>query len=106
MAFFGHLASFFTFAALVLQVFSLIGNTYNRAFLRSLYFVKLNLSNQFITFGLWYEKSNVYKKKSHLPSCLGPIVPDPDLLLTLVLKQYLHLTGVNTSEICLQEIHN
>ncbi|CAO3696322.1 unnamed protein product [Rhizopus stolonifer] len=53
MAFFGYLASFFTFAALVLQVFTLIGNTYNRAFLRSLYFVKLNLSNQFITFGLW-----------------------------------------------------
>ncbi|KAI9255465.1 actin cortical patch SUR7/pH-response regulator pali [Sporodiniella umbellata] len=53
MAFFGHLASFFTFAALVLQVFTLLGNTYNRAFLHSLYLARLSIGSQFTTFGLW-----------------------------------------------------
>jgi hypothetical protein len=53
MAFFGHLATFFTFAALVLQVFTMIGNTYNQPFLRSLYFAKLVIGNKFYTFGLW-----------------------------------------------------
>ncbi|CEJ03413.1 hypothetical protein CU097_014863 [Rhizopus azygosporus] len=53
MAFFGHLATFFTFAALVLEVFTMIGNTYNRAFLHSLYFATLNIKDQFVTFGLW-----------------------------------------------------
>ncbi|EIE86930.1 hypothetical protein G6F46_006164 [Rhizopus delemar] len=31
----------------------MIGNTYNRAFLHSLYFTKLNLGDNFDTFGLW-----------------------------------------------------
>lgn len=53
MSFFGYLATFFTFSALVLQVFTMIGNTYNRAFLHSLYFTKLNLGDNFDTFGLW-----------------------------------------------------
>jgi hypothetical protein len=63
MAFFGHLATFFTSAALILQIFTMIGNTYNRAFLHSLYFAKLNLGNQFATFGLWYE---IIQKKRKL----------------------------------------
>lgn len=53
MAFFGHLASFFTFAALILQIFSMIGTTYNRPFLKDLYFAKLTLGNEFYIAGLW-----------------------------------------------------
>lgn len=53
MAFFGHLANFFTFAALVLQIFSMIGLTYNVPFLRDLYFAKIETSSQFVIFGLW-----------------------------------------------------
>ncbi|KAI9483287.1 MAG: actin cortical patch SUR7/pH-response regulator pali [Benjaminiella poitrasii] len=53
MAFFGYLASFFTFAALVLQVFTMIGTTYNRPFLRDLYFAKVSIGSDFYIFGLW-----------------------------------------------------
>jgi hypothetical protein len=53
MALFGHLATFFTFAALVLQLFSMIGTTYNQPFLRDLYFAKIQMSSDFIIFGLW-----------------------------------------------------
>lgn len=53
MAFFGHLATFFTFAALVLQVFSMIGTTYNQPFLRDLYFAKIQMASNFVIFGLW-----------------------------------------------------
>ncbi|KAI9311844.1 actin cortical patch SUR7/pH-response regulator pali [Dichotomocladium elegans] len=47
------IATFFDFAALVLQVFTIIGNTYNRPFLRDLYFARLNVGNTFYDFGLW-----------------------------------------------------
>ncbi|KAI7878069.1 hypothetical protein K492DRAFT_171109 [Lichtheimia hyalospora FSU 10163] len=47
------LATFFDFAALVLQIFTLLGNTYNRPFLKELYFARLEISRQFIDFGLW-----------------------------------------------------
>lgn len=53
MAFFGHLATFFTFSALLLQLFSVLGLTYNVPFLRDLYFAKIEISNEFIMFGLW-----------------------------------------------------
>lgn len=53
MTFFGHLATFFTFAALVLQVFSMIGSTYNSPFLRDLYFAKVEVASQYVIFGLW-----------------------------------------------------
>jgi magnesium-transporting ATPase (P-type) len=53
MAFFGYLATFFTFAALVLQVFSMIGTTYDKPFLRDLYFAKIQLASKFVIFGLW-----------------------------------------------------
>ncbi|CAO3694329.1 unnamed protein product [Rhizopus stolonifer] len=53
MGFFAHIATFFTFSALVLQVFTLIGNTYNKPFLNSLYFTRINLDTGFDTFGLW-----------------------------------------------------
>ncbi|OAD04411.1 hypothetical protein MUCCIDRAFT_155599 [Mucor lusitanicus CBS 277.49] len=53
MALFGHLATFFTFAALVLQVFSMIGTTYNQPFLRDLYFVKVYTGSEFVIAGLW-----------------------------------------------------
>ncbi|KAI9492920.1 actin cortical patch SUR7/pH-response regulator pali [Zychaea mexicana] len=47
------LATFFDFAALVLQIFTLLGSTYNREFLRDLYFARLEFDNQFVDFGLW-----------------------------------------------------
>ncbi|KAI8148464.1 actin cortical patch SUR7/pH-response regulator pali [Fennellomyces sp. T-0311] len=48
------LATFFDFAALVLQVFTLLGTTYNRPFLRDLYFARLELdTGSFVDFGLW-----------------------------------------------------
>ncbi|KAG0174274.1 hypothetical protein DFQ30_005048 [Apophysomyces sp. BC1015] len=53
MAVFASLATFTTFAALVLEIFSIIGSTYNRAFLRDLYFVQFKQGSDFINFGLW-----------------------------------------------------
>ncbi|CAO3581731.1 unnamed protein product [Absidia cylindrospora] len=54
MAFFAFLATFTTFAALILEVFTMIGNTYNKPFLRDLYFARLSIQNgSFIDFGLW-----------------------------------------------------
>lgn len=53
MAFFGNLANFLTFAALVLQIFSLIGTTYDKPFLRDLYFAKLETDGTFFIAGLW-----------------------------------------------------
>lgn len=53
MSFFGHVATFFTFAAFILQVFTMIGLTANRAFLRDLYFAKLQTGSSFVLFGLW-----------------------------------------------------
>jgi len=46
-------AIFLTFAALVLEIFSLIGNTYNKPFLRSLYFARISTSSATYDFGLW-----------------------------------------------------
>jgi hypothetical protein len=54
MAFFAFIATFTTFAALILEVFTMIGNTYNKPFLRDLYFARLSVdSGTFIDFGLW-----------------------------------------------------
>jgi hypothetical protein len=53
MSTFGSLATFFTFAALVLQVFSMIGTTFNQPFLKSLYFTKTETGADFVIFGLW-----------------------------------------------------
>ncbi|KAI8374203.1 actin cortical patch SUR7/pH-response regulator pali [Radiomyces spectabilis] len=53
MAILAFCASFFTFASLVLEIFTLIGNTYNRPFLRNLYFAKLFQNNRSVQFGLW-----------------------------------------------------
>ncbi|KAI9269329.1 actin cortical patch SUR7/pH-response regulator pali [Phascolomyces articulosus] len=48
------LATFFDFAALVLQIFTLLGSTYDRPFLRDLFFAKLELDGRtFFNFGLW-----------------------------------------------------
>ncbi|KAI8577641.1 hypothetical protein K450DRAFT_251040 [Umbelopsis ramanniana AG] len=46
-------AIFLTFAALVLEIFSLIGNTYNKPFLRDLYFARISTSGATYDFGLW-----------------------------------------------------
>jgi hypothetical protein len=70
MAFFGHLASFFTFAALVLQVFSMIGTTYNKPFLKDLYFAKLTLGSDFYIAGLW---SYCTGTSSGVQSCSAPV---------------------------------
>lgn len=53
MAFFGHIANFLTFAALVLQIFSMIGTTYDKPFLRDLYFAKVEVSSLVYIVGLW-----------------------------------------------------
>ncbi|CAO3609729.1 unnamed protein product [Cunninghamella echinulata] len=53
MAFSASVATFLTFAAFILELFTLIGNTYNQPFLRDLYFTRLVSGDQFITFGLW-----------------------------------------------------
>ncbi|KAI9471864.1 MAG: actin cortical patch SUR7/pH-response regulator pali [Benjaminiella poitrasii] len=53
-SFFKYLASIFAFAALLLQFFTLLGNTYNVRFLRDMYFARLTKnSHDFIDFGLW-----------------------------------------------------
>jgi hypothetical protein len=53
-SFFKYLASVFAFAALVFQFFTLLGNTYNLAFIRDLYLARLTKDNdEFIDFGLW-----------------------------------------------------
>ncbi|KAI8338440.1 actin cortical patch SUR7/pH-response regulator pali [Chlamydoabsidia padenii] len=54
MALFAFVATFTTFAALVLEIFTMIGNTYNKPFLRDLYFARLTTQGgAFIDFGLW-----------------------------------------------------
>ncbi|KAI9010431.1 actin cortical patch SUR7/pH-response regulator pali [Phycomyces nitens] len=53
MSVFAYIATFFTFCALLLQVFTLLGNTYDQPFLKSLYFARFTLPDQFIQFGLW-----------------------------------------------------
>ncbi|KAL0091368.1 actin cortical patch SUR7/pH-response regulator pali [Phycomyces blakesleeanus] len=53
MAIFAYLATFLTFAALVLQIFTLIGNTSNRSFLTDLYYARIDYGTAFYTFGLW-----------------------------------------------------
>ncbi|KAI9018774.1 actin cortical patch SUR7/pH-response regulator pali [Phycomyces nitens] len=53
MAIFAYLATFLTFAALVLQIFTLIGNTSNRSFLTDLYYARIGYGNTFYTLGLW-----------------------------------------------------
>ncbi|KAI8328106.1 actin cortical patch SUR7/pH-response regulator pali [Chlamydoabsidia padenii] len=50
---FAYLATFFTFGALVLEVFNLLGSTFNQPFLKSLYFVQYSLNDNFINIGLW-----------------------------------------------------
>ncbi|KAL7313470.1 hypothetical protein PS15m_007215 [Mucor circinelloides] len=53
-SFFKYTASIFAFCALVLQFFTLIGNTYNVKFLKLLYIARLTKNGQdFIDFGLW-----------------------------------------------------
>ncbi|KAI8877871.1 hypothetical protein K501DRAFT_197233 [Backusella circina FSU 941] len=53
-SFFKYLASVFAFAALIFQFFTLLGNTYNVAFIRDLYLARLTKNNdKFIDFGLW-----------------------------------------------------
>ncbi|KAI8991857.1 actin cortical patch SUR7/pH-response regulator pali [Mycotypha africana] len=70
MALFGYLATFFTFAALVLQIFTMIGTTYNQPFLRDLYFVKVRISSDFVIAGLWnYCTGNT----SGIQSCSKPV---------------------------------
>ncbi|KAI7907969.1 actin cortical patch SUR7/pH-response regulator pali [Cokeromyces recurvatus] len=77
MALFGYLATFFTFAALVLQVFSMIGTTYNRPFLRDLYFAKVTIRNDFYIFGLWsYCTGDIRSRDSSsfvVESCSKPV---------------------------------
>ncbi|GAB5587899.1 hypothetical protein Unana1_02799 [Umbelopsis nana] len=46
-------AIFLTFAALVLEIFSIIGNTYDKPFLRDLYFARISSPSQTLDFGLW-----------------------------------------------------
>ncbi|ORX49883.1 hypothetical protein DM01DRAFT_1338013 [Hesseltinella vesiculosa] len=53
MAVFASLATFTTFAALILQMFTLIGNTYNKPFLRDLFLARLYDGSDFVDFGLW-----------------------------------------------------
>ncbi|CAO3623951.1 unnamed protein product [Cunninghamella blakesleeana] len=53
MAFFAFIATFTTFAALILEIFSIIGNLYDKPFLRDLYFLRLNYGENFIDYGLW-----------------------------------------------------
>ncbi|KAI8059147.1 hypothetical protein BC940DRAFT_314345 [Gongronella butleri] len=50
---FAYLATFSTFAALVLEVFTLLACTFNQPFLRDIYFVRYYNSDSFIVFGLW-----------------------------------------------------
>ncbi|KAG2221036.1 hypothetical protein INT45_009285 [Circinella minor] len=63
------LATFFDFAALVLQVFTLLGSTYNRPFLRDLYFARLETGSDFINFGLW---SSCSGRDGIVESCSSP----------------------------------
>lgn len=53
MAIAAYFATFFTFSALVLEVFTLLASTYNQPFLKDLNFVKFTLKDKFIAFGLW-----------------------------------------------------
>ncbi|OBZ84844.1 hypothetical protein A0J61_07110 [Choanephora cucurbitarum] len=48
-------ASLFIFAAIVLELFTLLGNTYDKPFLRDLYVIRLtqNSTTDFIDLGLW-----------------------------------------------------
>ncbi|KAI8353207.1 hypothetical protein BD560DRAFT_336816 [Blakeslea trispora] len=48
-------ASLFIFAAIVLELFTLLGNTYNKPFLNDLYVIRLtqNSTTDFIDLGLW-----------------------------------------------------
>jgi hypothetical protein len=67
--FFDNAVSIFAFAALILEIFTLIANTYNVRFLRDMYFARLTQNNeQFMDFGLWYEN-----KKGNNFSILLPI---------------------------------
>ncbi|KAI8099553.1 uncharacterized protein BX664DRAFT_321587 [Halteromyces radiatus] len=50
---FAYLATFFTFGALVLEIFILLASTYNQPFLKSIYYVQFTLNDNFINFGLW-----------------------------------------------------
>jgi uncharacterized membrane protein YciS (DUF1049 family) len=70
MAFFGHLATFFCFAALVLQIFTMIGTTYNKPFLHDLYFAKLVMGSDFYIFGLW---SYCTGSDSTVTTCSKPV---------------------------------
>ncbi|KAI9280814.1 actin cortical patch SUR7/pH-response regulator pali [Sporodiniella umbellata] len=70
MGVFAHIAAFFTFSALILQIFTLLGNTYNKPFLNSLYFSRIDLSTGFDTFGLW---SYCNGTKDIVNSCSQPV---------------------------------
>jgi hypothetical protein len=50
---FAYLATFFTFGALVLEVFNLLASTYNQPFLKDLYFVQYTAGDAFVRLGLW-----------------------------------------------------
>ncbi|KAI9308197.1 hypothetical protein BJ944DRAFT_260707 [Cunninghamella echinulata] len=53
MAIAGYIATFFTFSALILEIFTLLASTYNQPFIKDLNFVKFTLNDKFIAFGLW-----------------------------------------------------
>ncbi|KAI8327490.1 actin cortical patch SUR7/pH-response regulator pali [Choanephora cucurbitarum] len=91
MSFFGFIATFFTFAALVLQVFTMIGSTYNQPFLRSLYFAKVNEGREFLTFGLWSYCSGTGDSVS---SCSQP-TPAFDWSTVSRVSQYLQINHID-----------
>ncbi|CAO3599575.1 unnamed protein product [Absidia cylindrospora] len=68
---FAYLATFFTFGALVLEIFILLGSTYNQPFLKSLYFVQYSLGDSYINLGLWgYCQGTI---KTGVTSCSKPV---------------------------------
>ncbi|KAI8087044.1 actin cortical patch SUR7/pH-response regulator pali [Gilbertella persicaria] len=91
MSFFGFIATFFTFAALVLQVFTMIGSTYNQPFLRSLYFAKVNDASEFLTFGLWNYCTG---SGDHILSCSHP-TPAFDWSTVDNISQYLQINHID-----------
>ncbi|KAJ2957478.1 hypothetical protein NQZ79_g6804 [Umbelopsis isabellina] len=68
-------AIFLTFAALVLEIFSLIGNTYNQPFLRSLYFARISTSSETLDFGLWNYCSG--DGSGNIQTCSKPVAAFP-----------------------------
>jgi hypothetical protein len=48
-----YTVSLLAFGALILELFVLIANTYNKPFLKDMYFARLTKNETFIDFGLW-----------------------------------------------------